>query len=190
MPFLLDTNAYFLFFQPRKKPEYASLIKRIKSESDVISFYISEITSLEIHSVMGKYRRDVRSQSHLCKREIVTDELEKECRNVWVKHGNGRTNWQLFHGMRKLVSDVEARRGNVQATILNLDTVAMREGRDLLLGYADRYNFGSHDALIAGTLIAAKQTKGIDLTLVTLDKGFKEVLRKKGVSVFDPLKDA
>ncbi len=193
MSFLLDTNAYFRLFQNRKSPDYDHLaydrlIKRIKGEEDVVSFYISEITSLEIHSVLGKYGRGMSSQHLPCTRKIIVAQEERSCSNIWVSHGRRKMRRKVFRDIQKLIFDTEAMRGIFQATILELDTIALHEARNLLSGYSHRYNFGSHDALIAGSLIAVKQVKKIDLTLVTSDKGFKAMLREKGIPVFDPRK--
>ncbi len=188
MSFLLDTNAYFLFFQNRKLPAYFHLVQHIKDKENAVSFYISEITSLEIHSVLGQARRSSPAQRQLCNREIFAENEIRQCPNAWIHRGRRRMNWKFFRDMQELIADTESGRGNVQATILELDTVAMQEARSLLSGYADRYNFGSHDALIAGSLMAAKQVMGIDLTLVTSDKGLKAMLQEKGLPVFDPRK--
>ena len=76
-PFLLDTNAYYRFFQhPRISAEteaYERLRQKITEES-ITSFYISEITSMEIHSVLGQYRREIKEQHERCTRKIMTDE--------------------------------------------------------------------------------------------------------------------
>jgi rRNA-processing protein FCF1 len=65
--------------------------------------------------------------------------------------------------------------------------LAEREGRQLLLKYADRFRFCSHDALIGGTLLGARKTIRNDMILVTSDKGLKAALVEEGLSVYDPL---
>jgi hypothetical protein len=57
----------------------------------------------------------------------------------------------------------------------------------LLIKYADSYNFGSHDALIAGTTITLQEIKNIALTLVTSERGLKAVLKEENIHCIDPL---
>ncbi len=54
--FLLDTNVYYILFDPLCPPSYAALTAKL-NDKGVVSFYISEITSMEIHSVLGQYRK-------------------------------------------------------------------------------------------------------------------------------------
>ena len=44
--YLLDTNAYYLFFQAPKSQSLSNLEAKIR-QGDGLSFYISEITSIE-----------------------------------------------------------------------------------------------------------------------------------------------
>ncbi|WP_226942341.1 hypothetical protein, partial [Pseudomonas lundensis] len=60
------------------------------------------------------------------------------------------------------------------------------QGRRLLAQHAHQFSFGSHDALIAGTVLVAASS-GTALTLVTSDKSLKAVCREQGIPVFDPL---
>ncbi len=158
-PFLLDTNAYFRLFPSSRTQSEINVYNRLKQkieEGSKISFYISEITSMEIHSVLGKYRR----------REKMKP--------------------KVFRDMQKMISDIETRKGDIQATILKLDHASITKARELLMKYADRYNFGSNDALIVGSLVVAKEVRGMDLTLVTSDKGIKAFLNYESIPFYDP----
>ena len=186
MSFLLDTNAYFLLFEHPRPASYSRLVQHI-GVGNTVSFYISEITSLEIHSVLGKYRRGSPAQRQQCKREIAVGDTVAQCSNTWIDRGQKKMKPKVFRAVQKLISDVEAQRGNIQATMLQLDLDATQKARDLLRKYADRYSFGSHDALIAGSLITARQAQGMNLTLVTSDRGLKAVLRDEAIPFYDPL---
>jgi hypothetical protein len=180
-PFLLDTNSYFLFFQRPKSPSYLRLAQKLKVGSE-ISFYIAEITSMEIHSVVGKYRRGSPSQHQQCGRKIVAGNKTANCSNIWISAGIMKA--KVFRDIQKMIFDREARNGQIQATILELERVSMEKARELLLKYADRYSLGSHDALIGGSLIVARKVKGMDLTLVTSDKGLKAVLKDETIPFY------
>ena len=84
-----------------------------------------------------------------------------------------------------MISDIESKNGTIQADILHLEQEAINIGRKLLMDYADCYNFGSHDALIAGSVINAR-INNLDLVLVTSDKALKAVLDNENIPVFDP----
>jgi len=183
--FMLDTNAYSIFFKQEDPRLYSNLVRKIGS-GEIISFYISEITSMEIHSVLGKYRRGVSRQLQQCERKIIMGNNIEKCSNIWLSCEKKRIKDKFFRAMQRLVSDIEAQKGNIQATILKLDNNSIEKARNLLISYADRYNFGSHDALIAGSFITAKES-GMNLTLITSDRGLKAVLKEESMSLYDPL---
>ncbi len=141
---------------------------------------------MEIHSVLGKYRRGAAPQRQSCTREIVKGENVDRCSNIWIFRGRKKMKSKVFRDIRKMISDIEKGQGDIQATILKLNQDAITEAQKLLTKYADQYNFGSHDALIIGSLIAAKQIQGINLTLITSDKGVKAVLEREAWPYFDP----
>ncbi len=189
-PFLLDTNAYYRFFQNPKartaieEDAYNRLSEKIIAET-IKSFYISEITSMEIHSVLGNYRRGIPSQKEKCTRKIVIAERTGECEHFWLTKGTRKMPLKWFQDVQKMTSDIEAKRGDLQATILSLNEASIQTARTLLMQYAPIHNFGSHDALIAGSLVTKKR-EGLDLTLVTSDKIFKKVLEKANINFYDP----
>jgi hypothetical protein len=184
-PFLIDTNGYFILFQYPKPLFYTKFVEKLTTDN-IISFYISEITSMEIHSVLGKYGRGCSPQCQLCEREIMAQPGNEKCQSMWVIHGRKKMKPRLFREIRKCIADVEARRGNIKATIIDLNQQSIETARILLFKYADKYSFGSHDALIAGTIMTARKSMAIDLTLVTSDKGLKSVLREELVPFYDP----
>ena len=182
---MLDTNAYSIFFKQEDPRLYSNLVRKIGS-GEIISFYISEITSMEIHSVLGKYRRGVSRQLQQCERKIIMGNNIEKCSNIWLSCEKKRIKDKFFRAMQRLVSDIEAQKGDIQATILKLDNNSIQRARNLLISYADRYNFGSHDALIAGSFISASES-GMNLTLITSDRGLKAVLKEESMSLYDPL---
>ncbi len=183
--YFLDTNSYFLFFQNPKTDQYYNLLKKICLESQIF-FHIFEITSLEIHSVLGKYRRRVQVQPQACKRSILTPKGIDTCSNIWVTQGRKKLKPKVYRDLRKMISDIEARKGFIQADVTKLNTRSIKIGTDLLNKYSDRYNFGSHDALIMGNFIDARMNKEANLIIVTSDKGMKAVLKDESLPHFDP----
>lgn len=185
--YLLDTNAYYLFFQKDMQEELSRLSKQLKIGENTC-FFLSEISSLEIHSVLGKYRRGVQSQTQQCERTVILEERIQPCQNTWIARGRKKLNPKVFRDMRKMISDIESKKGFIQAEIIPLEREAISTGMRLLMDYADRHSLGSHDALIAGSLINARQQdKNLDLILVTSDKALKAVLSSENVPFLDPL---
>ncbi len=185
MAYLLDTNSYFLFFQRPVPSSYSRLIQKLKTEA-IVSFYISEITSMEIHSVLGKYRRGTQGQHQRCKRRILHNGEAMDCTNTWISPERKKMKRRVFLGFQKMISDIERKKGDIHAMILRLDQEAILQGRKLLKNYADQHRFGSHDALIAGSAIVARDTIGPDMKVVTSDKGLKAVLRAETFPYYDP----
>lgn len=186
--YMIDTNSYYLFFQKNKFDEQARLKEKLCFD-EKITFFISEITSLEIHSVLGKYCRGIPSQTQICRKIIVSaDSLEASCINPWTIRGRNKLRPRVFRNMQKLVSDIESKNGSIQADILPLEQESIEKGTQLLIKYAHRYSFSSHDALIAGSFIYVREMcKTSDWTLVTSDKGLKAMLKEEKIDYFDPL---
>lgn len=186
--FVLDTNSYYILFQKPEPQSYYNLRSKLSKEG-IICFYISEITSMEIHSVLGKYRRGVSAQKQKCDRKIIENGVETICPNIWVTAGRKRMKSQEYKDIRKIINDIENQNGIIRAAILPLDSDSIERAKRFLKQYADLYNFGSHDALIAGTVIATREIKNLDLVLVTSDKGLKAALAAAAIPCYDPEKD-
>lgn len=184
-PFALDTNSYALLFQHPKTDAYYNLEKKIKI-GEVLSFYIPEIVAMEIHSVLGKYRRGgVSAQKEACTRNIISEDKHVACSNICVTTPRPRMKPKIYKALQKLMKDIEGKAGDIQADLLPLGTPEMSEGKKLLMQLSHRFAFGSHDALVAGTVVAAAEN-GLSLTLVTSDKSLKAVCREQGIPFFDP----
>ncbi len=183
--YMLDTNVYFMLFQMPKIQSFTNLESKIK-DANGLSFYISEITSLEIHSVLGKYSRSIAPQKNLCERDVIDGSGMVRCLKQWVTPGRKKMNPKVFKGIRKMISDIEGGIGDIRADVLKVDSDVVQEARNLLYKYADVYNFGSHDAMIAGAIVVARKKIGLDLTLVTSDKGLKAALKDGGIPYYDP----
>jgi len=186
-PYLLDTNIYALLFQPEKTNTYQQLLTKIQSGSE-ISFFIPEIVSMEIHSVLGKYKRgSAKATQQLCKRDVIVDNAPQKCPHTYSSSAaTNRINKKQFKHLKKLIDDIESGRDlSIKAKIISVGANEIASGKMLLNDYADQFSFGSHDALVAGTILVANQ-QGLDLTLVTSDKGLKAVCREAGIKHYDP----
>ncbi|RKP56625.1 hypothetical protein D7S86_09705 [Pararobbsia silviterrae] len=93
---------------------------------------------------------------------------------------------KVFKALQKMMDDIENQNGDIQATLLPLGQSELNRGKDFLRQHAHRYSFGSHDALVAGTVSVALAA-GDSLTLVTSDRGLKALCKDNNIDVFDPL---
>jgi hypothetical protein len=180
-PYLLDTNTYAEFFKPAnlRNPNFGSLKELITIQADVPiqSFYIAAVTSMEIHSAIGKYTRGSTGGKEICNHLVINSQNEKtKCGLTWESptvKAFSKTKIALYMDM---IDDAEKQRGSLQANILPPTEEAFEEAAKLLRKYAYEYALGSHDALIAGFLIAANKA-GNNLSLVTFDKKFNNILK-------------
>ncbi|MBV6342765.1 hypothetical protein [Candidatus Magnetobacterium casense] len=119
--FLLDTNAYYILFDPSCPSSYAALTAKL-NYSGVVSFYISEITSMEIHSVLGKYRRKSDPQVQTCKRDIIDGNSHIQCSKTWRDPGRRRLSPNAYCTILAMLKDCEAGKGDIQATTIKVDS--------------------------------------------------------------------
>lgn len=184
--FVLDTNAYAMLFQMPRSEAFHRLEGRLKSDG-VLRFFLPEIVSMEIHSVIGKYRRGGAVESRVpCERQFVANGEIKSCVNICHSPKRTRMKSKVFKALQKLMNDIEHQKGDIQATLLPLRQAELDFGKMFLQQHAHQFSFGSHDALVAGT-VAAAAANGEKLTLVTSDKGLKALCRERQIDVFDPL---
>ncbi|KOP51707.1 hypothetical protein OX90_26285 [Pseudomonas coronafaciens pv. porri] len=185
--YVLDTNAYALLFQSPRPEAYANL-ENILLKDGVMSFYIPEIVSMEIHSVLGKFRRSGnKAQNELCSRQVMDAENVIPCAHTCFIPAKPRIKPRVFKDMQKLLNDIEREHGSIRASLLPLGSNEMRAGREILSQLAHKFSFGSHDALVAGTVLTAKNN-GLALTLVTSDKSLKAVCKDQNIPHYDPSK--
>lgn len=183
--YILDTNAYAAIFEMPRTDVYKNLEAKLRVDG-VMRFSIPEIVSMEIHSVIGKFRRGGATENNMaCGRNYFHGEEIKACSNVCFYPKRTRMNSKIFKGFQKLINDIEEKNGDIQATLLPLGQAELAYGKNFLQRYAHQYAFGSHDALIAGT-VAAGIESGVSFTLITSDKGLKALCRAQNISVFDP----
>jgi hypothetical protein len=183
--YILDTNAYALLFQAPRSPAGEALEMKICS-ANAMSFLLPEIVSMEIHSVIGKYRRGGTKGGHEpCNRQIFHEAMVIRCSNNCVTNARKRLTQGEFKGLQKMLADIEHGHGTIKAELLPLGAAEITYGKLFLSRHADSLAFGSHDSLVAATAFVARKA-GRDVTLVTSDKSLKAVCKLVGVPVFDP----
>ena len=183
-PFLLDTNVYALLFQNPRPAALANLEVKVRSGEN-LHFFLPEIVCMEIHSVLGKYRRGGATAHRNCGRQVLAEGVPTTCPHTCIYPERKRIKSKVFRSLQKLLNDIESERGSIKAKILPLRSAELLTAKRLLQEYSDKYAFGSHDALVAGTALVAR-SEGCELTLVTSDKGLKAMCEAEGLPYFDP----
>jgi len=183
--YMLDTNVYALFFQNPRSPQLDE-VERITTKDGIKQFLLPEVVTMEIHSVLGKYRRGGAAEQAIpCDKQIVHQTAISQCGNVCYFPKRVQLKSKAYKALRKLIDDAEAGVGPIHAAVLPTENNQIQTAKELLTKYAHRFAFGSHDAMVAGAVIAARN-EGQNVTLVTSDKGLKSVCREIGIPVFDP----
>ena len=188
--YLLDTNAYFNFmyktsFRPEKSEE--------KSDSEVLkkiadsSCYISELSKIEIVSVIGKYARGVSGGREKC--NCMISEKGEICGNYRYSPGRKPMKKSLTARWLKLIE--ETMNGN--SSILNIKILPLSaeivKRSEKIIRYALENKFGSQDAIIAATLETERiKDEMADMAMITSDKALKACLDKCGLPYWDAFK--
>lgn len=147
--------------------------------------FISEITRIEIMSVMGKYARGDQAGWQLCNRIIKEDGTR--CKEKYYKTGHKKWKNRQVTAMRKLVMDILSGRSSLfQIHVLSISEEVIAEA-EKFIHYAFKYKFASLDALIAGTAIAYDKDNFI---IVTHDGSFRRALLDEGIHIMEEEKAA
>lgn len=164
--YVLDTNAFFNYIkyassEEKTDDDISENIRKLK-ENDC---FISEISTIEIVSVLGKYSRG----------------------------GNGagkRMNKKILKKWQKLINEIL----NHQSTLLSVSILpfsleTIKEAK-IIIQHSLIYNFGSLDSLIAATAnICFSNSDATNKFLVTSDKGLKAAcLDKCNIPCWDAFK--
>lgn len=84
MNYFLDTNSLWYLLDSISKSKNIPLEPMLKDENGNYTFTISEITSLEIYSVLGKNGRGSSLQKNICTRKLKSDG-SIECGQEWFE---------------------------------------------------------------------------------------------------------
>lgn len=183
----LDTNAYFLLYQPHSVTVAQGLTLRLTS-GGVLQCSVSEITSLEIHSVLGKYSRAEPAAPYPCDRMVVGPSGPEACKHRWIPRSRTKIHPRKLRNLHKLISDAEQQRGTLQVRVHPVPAGAYQRARQYLQKHAITIPVGSHDALIAASVALAQTADSANtIQLVTSDRGLKRLLQAEGIPHYDPL---
>ncbi len=184
--FLLDTNAYFnlLKYTVLKKnseeADYAAEIERLKRGK----CFISEISQMEIVSVVGRLARGKSSGREKC--QYVISEDGEVCNHFHYISGIKPMKKRLVHEWLKLIEETsDGRSAVLSVSVLPFCVQVLGEAREIIK-YSTVHNFGSLDAVIAATLkTELKKAEMKSMQMVTSDKGLKACLGKCNLPYWD-----
>jgi predicted nucleic acid-binding protein len=169
--YLLDTNAFWEILHTWNHNAILSpqLPQDLWQENRYV-FCISEITAMEIYSVIGKELRGKPAQEQVCKRQIERNK-DNLCNTVYYEAAQRRLSREIgrdiFHLIRAILLGEE---DSFQVETVAINTEIVRQSAVLLELYAEKRDFHSLDALIAGT------TKVCGVTVISADKKLCNIL--------------
>jgi len=180
MKYLLDTNAFWNILENWNLTA-SNLLTELCNDGK-ISFYLSEISAMEIHSVLGKYIRGKAMQEIKCERIVRNPDSTQLCNNTWISAEQKPLNRRKALDYIRLIDDIlNNRNQNFNIEIIPLDSKTLQTGSMLLRKYAYRQDFQSLDAAIAAT--ALETSKHTELTVITYDKKLKNVLKSEDINL-------
>lgn len=179
--YLLDTNTYFNILKDsansnddRTKKKIASLKKQ--------SVFISQVTKIEIVSVLGKYARGNTGGHQRC--TCVIDDNGTICTND--RYIPKRKPWKKrkIKDWLKLIDETQAG----VSKYLNVNVVPFDQGTILcaneIIKGSIKFKYASMDALIAATAKQRNST-GKSVVVVTSDKALKACLKAYNIECYD-----
>ena len=162
--YLLDTNALFIIIKALTEEQKSAQI----SEIIEAKCYISELTKIEIISVLGKYSRGCSGQKQKCDKIISED--GEVCSNFCYTPKRKPWNKRVTNSWIKLIQDIIE--GN--STVLSIDVIPLSENitseAENFIINALKHDFKSMDAMIAATAIDFQKHNNEEMILVTNDK--------------------
>lgn len=182
--FLLDTNAFFNLLKESRETERGSSV--FASQMGILtggSMFISNVTKIEIISVLGKYARGRSGGFHKCTRPL--SETGHLCTNTWYVPPQAKWNRRKVNMWLQLINETLTGTSDLVTVvrILSFDEKTIQYAEQIIPN-ALIHNFASMDAIIAATAQEAI-VNGKDLTVVTSDKGLKACLQKIGIPFWD-----
>lgn len=172
--FLLDTNVFFNVIGSIRKNSTGTDILQLKNSN----CYISELTRIEVISVLGKYARGASKQTQTCDR--IINEHGKPCgKTFYTPPKKGWKRRVLIDWIRLVKSITTGNNPFFTVEILPVTQEVCNVARTFI-HHAIRYNFGSLDAMIAATAIEYKNRTGTELTVVTYDKKLLTAIQADG----------
>ena len=156
----------------------------------IIQCSISEMTSLEIHSVLGKYARAQPVTSITCDRRVESQSGAQNCGHNWFPPVRVRIKPPVLKRLHKLIQDAEQERGTLQVRVHSVPPSAFTRASQYLKKHALKIRIGSHDALIAACFAEAKVSGNLgSIRFVTSDRGLKRLLEEEAIAHYDPMTD-
>lgn len=175
--YLLDTNAFWEVIISWKNGILSANLPNDLIQNQAYTFSISEITAMEIYSVLGKYLRGKQKQVILCNRTILDGTT---CSNQWVQAAEKKTSRHegqaILHIIRAILLQKQV---GFLVNIISIDRPIIGSAATLLELYADKFDFHSLDSIVAATA----KVKGF--TTVTYDKKLKNVLKMAQIAVYE-----
>lgn len=175
--YLLDTNAFWEVIISWKNGILSANLPNDLIQNQVYTFSISEITAMEIYSVLGKKLRGKQKQVNLCSRTLSDGTT---CSNKWEQAAERKFSphegQAILHIIRAILLQKQV---GFLVNIIPIDRTIISLAATLLELYANKYDFRSLDSIVAAT----SQAGGF--ATVTYDTKLKNVLKMAQIAVYE-----
>lgn len=105
MKYLLDTNVFWHVLENWNSGTGSELLTELQNNGKIV-FYLSEISSMEIHSVLGKYIRGRKKQEMKCERVVKNSTMLIECDHIWITPEQKPISRREAQAYIKLIDDI------------------------------------------------------------------------------------
>ena len=162
--YLLDTNVFFHVIEAIANNTPNNELQMLREGK----CYISELTRIEIISVLGKHARGMSRQVQICDR--VIDEKGEICGCKYYIPAQKKWKKRVIADWLKLIKDIVM--GNCPFFSVEILPVTHEvcEAAGIFVRHALQHNFGSLDAMIAASAVEYKNRTGTELKIVTYDR--------------------
>lgn len=175
--YLLDTNTFWEALISWNNGVLSANLPNDLIQNQVYTFSISEITAMEIYSVLGKHLRGKQKQVILCNRTVIDGTI---CSNQWEKSAEKKLSphegQAILHIIRAILLQKQV---GFLVNIIPIDRTIISSAATLLELYANKYDFRSLDSIVAAT----SQAGGF--ATVTYDTKLKNVLKMAQIAVYE-----
>ncbi len=171
MRYLLDTNAYFaiLKYLAENNRNNAKIENILKEEC-----YISQLTQIEIISVIGQYARGHSKQVQTCHR--IHADTQEPCGATFVEAKRKKWSKQMIHDWMKLEKEISTGVNPLfTVEVLQVDEHVWDEAQKFIRR-ALVNSFKSMDSMILGTAKAYSKEDD-EMVVVTADRGLQAGMR-------------
>lgn len=174
--YLLDTNAFWEVLDAWNKGNHSPKLPDDLWQQNQCTFFVAEITTMEIYSVLGKYLRGKNKEVQTCTREL---ENGVNCSNKWLQRAikpiSRSEGNEFIHLIRSILLN---KNPYFNVSVIPTDSNILTNAITMLQMYSGINDLHSLDAIVAAT------GRSTGFTIITFDKKLKTVLKNAEINLY------